>query len=161
MQENNKKLDLDKRSSVKNLCPWTISFTLPISNANILMGADKKTSINNNELVVLAENSNVMFAGTGNGNHARIYIENEQLRQYVGYDDSDGKFKQFVLNDEECQKIIDYKNLATFKKNVEEKVIANHEKAKIIDYARKVKLNDFDRIDFLSEYCGMPFKENK
>ncbi len=158
MQENIKKVDLDKRSSVKNLCPWTISFTLPISNGNILLEANKKTSINNEELVSLCENSNVMFAGTGSGNHARVYIENEELRQYVGYDDPDGKVKQFVLDDDECQKIMEYKTFATFKKHVEEKVIANHEKAKIIQYARKAKLNDFDKIDFLEVHCGMPFK---
>ena len=40
----------------------------------------KKTSINNEELVTLCENQNVMFAGVGNGNHARIYIENPDLR---------------------------------------------------------------------------------
>ena len=36
-----KSLDLDKRSTIVNLCPWNISFTLPISNANILIGANK------------------------------------------------------------------------------------------------------------------------
>ena len=121
-------LDLQKRSSIKNLCPWTVSFTLPISNAGVLLGANKKTSINNEELVALCENSNTMFAGTGNGNHARIYIENADLRKYVGFDSEDGKELQFVLTDEECQKILDYKTIQTFNKHLEDKVISNHEK---------------------------------
>ena len=78
-------LDLQKRSSIKNMCPWTVSFTLPISKASVLLGAGKKTSVNNEELVTLIENANVMFAGTGGGNHARIIIENEELLKFVGY----------------------------------------------------------------------------
>ena len=70
------------------------------------MGSDKKTSINNEELVMLCENGNVMFAGTGGGNHARIYCEDEELRKYVGYDSEDGKIKQYILTDDECQKNI-------------------------------------------------------
>lgn len=153
-----KKLDLEKRSSIKNLCPWTVSFTLPISGASVLLGADKKTSVNNQELVTLCENSNVMFTGIGNGNHARIYIENEELRKYVGYDSDDG-VKQFILTDEECQRILDYKTLSTFKKHLEDEVVANHEKAKIMKYARKIKINDYEKIMILEEFCNIKFKE--
>ena len=60
------------------------------------------------------KNQNVMFVGTGNGNHARIYIENPELRKYVGFDSEDGKQQQFILTEEECQKIFDYKTLPTF-----------------------------------------------
>jgi hypothetical protein len=151
-------LDRNARSTIKNFCPWTVSFTLPISNASILLEANKKTSINNDELITLLENQNVMFAGSGNGNHARIYVENEKLRKYVGYDSEDGSQKQFVLTDEECQKILDCKTLNTFKRYVEEKIVANHEKAKIIEYARKNKLNNYEMIDFLESHCGIPFK---
>ncbi len=152
-------LDLQKRSSIKNLCPWDVSFTLPISNANIFLEANKKTSINNEELIGLCENGNVMFAGTGNGNHARIYVENEELRKYIGYDSEDGKTKQFVLTDEECQKILDFKTVSTFKKHLEENVIANHEKAKIMEYARKVKLNDYEKIVEIENHCNIKFKK--
>jgi len=162
-QSPKKSLDLDKRSTIVNLCPWNISFTLPISNANILIGANKKSSINNQELVVLCENQNVMFAGTGNGNHARIYIENPELRKYIGFDSEDDKQKQFILTEEECQKIFDYKTISTFQKHLEEDVVSNHEKAIIMNYARKIKLNDYERITVLESHCGMKFKkeENK
>ena len=152
-------LDMQKRSSIKNLCPWTVSFTLPISHGEQLIGANKKTSINNEELVALIENGNPMFSGTGNGNHARIYVENEELRKYVGYDSEDGKETQFVLTDEECQKILDYKTLSTFKKHLEEDIVANHEKAKIIEYARKTKLNDYEKIIELEKHTGIKFKK--
>ena len=152
-------LDMQKRSPIKNTCPWLISFTLPISNASVLLGANKKTSVNNEELVALCENSNPMFAGTGNGNHARICIENEELLKYLGWISEDGKEKPFVLTDEECQKILDYKTISTFKKHLEEDVVANHEKAKIIEYARKVKLNDYEKIVELEKHTNIKFKE--
>jgi hypothetical protein len=153
-------LDMDKRSMVKNHCPWTISFTLPISGASQLLGAYKKTSVNNQELVTLCENSNVMFAGTGNGNHARVQIESDDVLKFVGWSSEDGKEKPFILTDEECQKILDYKTISTFKKHVEEKIICNHEKAKIIDFARKMKLNDYDKIVILEEITSIKFKED-
>jgi hypothetical protein len=152
-------LDMQKRSSIKNLCPWVVSFTLPISNASVLIGANKKTSVNNEELVALCENSNTMFVGTGNGNHARIVVENEELLKYLGWISEDGKEKPFVLTDEECQKILDYKTISTFKKHLEEDVVANHEKAKIIEYARKVKLNDYEKIVELEKHTNIKFKE--
>lgn len=152
-------LDLQKRTFVKNLCPWTVSFTLPISNASVLLGAGKKTSINNEELVALCENMNTMFAGTGNGNHARILIENDELLKYTGWISEDGKTRPFILTDEECQKIIDYKTISTFKKHLEEDVVANHEKARIIEYARKAKLDSFEKIVELEKHCGITFKK--
>ncbi len=152
-------IDLDKRSMIKNLCPWPVSFTLQNINTTIFLKANQKQSLNNAEIVALIENANVMFAGTGNGNHARIYVENPDLRIYVGYDSEDGKVKQFVLTDEECERILSYKTFSTFKKHLEECVVANHEKFKIMEYARKNKLNDFDKIDALESHCGIPFKE--
>ena len=152
-------INTDARSSIKNLCPWTVSFSLPSNNAGIVLGANKKTTVNNGELISLMENSNPMFEGTGEGNHARIYVENEDIRKHVGYESEDGKTKQFVLTDEECQRILDYKTFSTFKKHIEESVICNHEKAKLIEYSRKVKLNDYDRITFIEQYCGIPFRK--
>ncbi len=159
MSDEKKVLDMDKRSFVRNLCPWPVSFILPISGGNIFIEGNNKTSINNAELVALIENNNVMFAGTGNGNHAKIYVENEDLRKYVGYDSEDGKIKQFILNDDECQRIIDYKTLSTMEKHLRNKVIYNHEKSKMMNYARKVKLNDYEKITILEDHCGVNFRK--
>ena len=152
-------IDKNARSFIKNTCPWVVSFTLPISNASVLIGANKKTSVNNEELVALCENSNTMFVGTGNGNHARISVENEELLQYLGWISEDGKIRPFILTDEECQKILDYKTIVTFKKHLEEDIVANHEKAKIIEYARKAKLNDYEKIVEIEKHCGIKFKK--
>jgi len=150
-------LDMDKRSKVVNLCPWAISFILPNSKAEVMLEDNKTTTINNAELVSLADNQNVMFCGTGNGSHSRVYVENEEYRKHVGFDDPENKVKQFVLNDEECEKILLLKTNSAFEKNVKEKVLFLHEKAKFVNYCRKNKLNDYGRIKFLEEYTNTKF----
>ena len=150
-------LDMDKRSKVINLCPWAISFTLPNSKAEVMLDAHKSTTINNGELVTLADNQDVMFYGTENGDHARVYVDNKEFREYVGFDNLETKKTQYILNDDEFHKLFDLKQEAAFERNVKDKVIMNHEKHNIVEYAKKTKVNDFTRIKFLEEYTGLKF----
>lgn len=150
-------LDLDKRSRVVNVCPWSICFKLPNSGAEILLEANKSKDINNAELVSLADNEDIMFYGTQHGDHARVFIDNKELREFVGFDDPDTKRVQFILNDEECRKIFELKTDSAFEKNVKEKAIMHHEKTILVNYARKNKINDYNRIKFLEQYTGMKF----
>lgn len=150
-------LDMDKRSKVINLCPWAISFTLPNSGGEIFLEANNSTTINNSELVTLADNQNVMFCGTGDGNHARVYVDNSEYRKYVGFDDAEGKKVQFVLTTAECAKILELKTDSAFQKNIRDKILLQHEKEIFINYCRKNKLNDYNRILFLEEYTGIKF----
>jgi hypothetical protein len=150
-------LDMDKRSKVINLCPWAVSFTLPNSGAEILIESNKTTTINNGELVALADNQNVMFWGTNYGDHARIFVENEEYRKHVGFDDEENKKVQLVLTKDVCDKLVELKTDSAFKKNVEEKVSMPHEKAIFMEYCRKYKFNDHNKITFLEEYTGEKF----
>lgn len=148
-------LDLDKRSKVTNLCPWAITFILPNSGGEVRIEGNKSTTINNGELVTMKDNNNVMLCGTGDGNHARLYVDNPDFREYVGFDDTETKQKQFILIPEECEKICALKTDSAFKKNVEEKIVLEHEKAIIMSYCRKSKFNDYHKIEFLQEYTGL------
>ena len=150
-------LDMDKRSKVINLCSWAVSFTLPNSKAEILLDGGKSTTINNSELVTLADNQDIMFYGTENGNHARIYVDNKEFREHVGFDNVEEKRTQFILTDEEFQKIFDLKTDTAFEKNIKEKVVMSHEKQNIAIYAKKNKINDYNRIKFLEGYTGIKF----
>ena len=150
-------LDLDKRSKVINLCPWTISFTLPNSNAEVILDANKSTTINNAELETLAENHNIMFWGTDDGNHARVFVDNAEFRQHVGFDDAGSKKVQFVLNDDVCSKMLELKTDSAFEKNIKDKVVMAHEKAIFLAYCRKVKLNDYNKIQFIERHTGENF----
>jgi hypothetical protein len=151
-------IKLDSKSFVRNLCPWTVGFRLPNAEKDIVLEAGKTIQIYNSELITLVENEDVMFVGTGNGKHARVFIENDELRKHIDFDSKDGD-RQMVVDDDICKKLLEYKTMATFKKNVEETIVCNHEKHKIIEYARKNKLNDYDKIQFLVKHCGVPFNE--
>lgn len=151
-------IDLQKRTLVENLCPWGIGFKLPISNREVSIDGGKKFYVSNEEIVALAESGNVMFEGTGGGDHARAYVHDEKLRKYIGYESEDGKEKQFILTDDECKKLLEYKTDSVFEKHLKEKVVCNHEKSKIMMYARKNKLNELDRVEMLEKHTGIPFK---
>lgn len=147
-------LDLDKRSKVINLCPWDISFTLPNSHGEVYINAGKTTSIRNDELVTMADNNEIMLCGLGNGSHARLYVDNADYREYVGFDIPEEKVKQNLLTEDKCKEILEYKTDSTFEKHVQENIICNHEKSIIMEYCRKTKFNDYKRIQYLEEYTG-------
>lgn len=151
-------LDLDKRSKVINLCPWAITFVLPNSGGEVRIEGNKSTTINNGELVTMRDNNSVMLCGTGDGNHARLYVDNAEFREFVGFDNAETKQKQFILIPEECEKICALKTDSAFKKHVEEKIIFEHEKAIFVDYCKKSKFNDYSKIVFLEEYTGLKLK---
>ena len=98
-----------------------------------------------------------MFWGTDDGNHARVFVDNAEFRQHVGFDDAASKKVQFVLNDEVCSKMLELKTDSAFEKNIKEKVVMAHEKAILLAYCRKVKLNDYNKIQFIEQHTGEKF----
>lgn len=148
-------LDMDKRSKVKNLCPWAVTFILPNSGGEVRIEGKKSTTIHNAELVTMRDNNDIMLCGTGDGNHARIYVDNEEFRTHVGFEDPDNKIKQFILIEEECEKICNLKQDSAFQKNVKNKIVMEHEKAIFLDYCKTHNFNDYKKIMFLEEYTGL------
>ena len=152
-----KQFNLDARSKIKNLCPYAVSFTLPNSRAEVILEGGKTTTLLNSELSAMCENNEIMFCGTGNGDHARIFIDNADTREYVGFDIPEEKKKQFILTDDECKKIVELKTFSSFQKNVQDKIKFNHEGHILMEYCRKTKLNEYNKIQFLEEYTGIKY----
>jgi len=120
--------------------------------------ASASIPILNSEIEAAVENGEVILAGTDRlGSHALAYIENDELREQLGFDNKSENKKQLIVNDEKCESILALKTFSAFKKNIEEMVITPHEKHKIIEVARKIKLNDFDKITFLQDYCKIKY----
>jgi len=150
---------MNDKSKVKNLCPWPISWEKQTIEGDEFIKADKVVYIVNSEIETQVNNGNIFLAGTdGLGSHARCYIENPEMREYLGFDNKTEKRVQLILDDEKCKQIFEYKTFSTFKKHVEEEVVTNQEKAKIVNYAKKAKINDYDKVNFIEEYCGISFK---
>jgi hypothetical protein len=163
MENNtNKKVNLNDNTMVENLCNWTIYFGLKnafTKDAEMMIPANSSRSLLNNEIVSQIQDGNVFFVGTdGKGSHARVYIDNTELRQLIGFESEDGKIKQNIISPEKCQKLFDYKTQSTFESKIKEEIITEHEKDYIMSYARKNKINDFEKISFLIGYCNRPFK---
>ena len=155
-------LDMNGKSKVKNLCPWNVSWENINNSSDEFIKANQVVYINNTEIEVQVQNGNGFFCGTDSiGSHARVYIENPELREYLGFDNKQEKRTQLILNEDKCKEIFEYKTFNTFKKHIEENVVTNQEKAMIVNYAKKAKINDYDRIQFLEIYCGIPFKNDK
>ena len=150
---------MNEKSKVKNLSDFPVSWKKMTLVGDEYLKANSSTFILNSEIETQVESGNKFFTGTdGLGSHAMVYIENEELREHFRFDCKEENRKQFILDDEKCKAILDYKMLATFKKHLEDDVVTISEKMKIMNYARKVKLNEHDRIKALEEHCKIKFE---
>lgn len=153
-----KKPNMDSFTTIRSLATWELHFSIPG-----MIGADKvikplgTIDLLNREIKLCCDNSNVFFVGTGKGNHARVFVEDADMRIFVGFDSEDGKRKQIIINDEICQKLFDLKTMSTFEKNVNESIVTEHEKDYIMNYARKNKVNDYAKISYLENYTQKKF----
>ena len=150
-------VNMNDQSKVKNLASWNVSWERINSPGDELIKANGTIYISNSEIETQIQNGNHFFIGTSNGNHARVYIENPEFREYLGFDNKEEKITQFILDEERCKQIFDYKTLVTFKKHLEDDIITNQEKSTIINYARKIKLNDYEKIQALQDHCEITF----
>jgi len=154
-------IDMNSRSRVKNLCDWPVSWERYSMDGDEFIKANQTVYIPNMEIETQVQNNNPFFSGTDTlGSHARVYIENPEMREHLGFDNKEEKRTQLILNDEKCKEIFEYKTFSVFKKHVIENIITNQEKSKIVNYAKKNKINNYDQIQFIIEHTGLPFKND-
>lgn len=150
----------DELVKVRNLCDWNLYFKLQnvIGDVNIPANGSKNMFVS--EIISQIDNGNVFFVGNdGKGSHAKIYIEHEDLRKQLAFDRPEDKETQKILTDEKCDYILNLKTQSAFEKNIKDFVVMNHEKDKIMKYAKKINLNDYQKINFLKKYCNSEFSE--
>ena len=153
-----KELNMNDKSKVKNLCAWQISWERD-SSGDETIKPNATIYIVNSEIESQVLNGNKFFCGTDTiGSHAKVYIENPELREYLKFDSKEEKRSQLIIDDEECRKLFEYKTLDTFKKNVEKSIVTNSEKSKIMNYARKIKIDSYEKIQVLEEHCDLKFR---
>jgi len=149
---------MNDKSKVINLCSYPVSWKRITLIGDEYIKGGASVYILNSELETQKDGGNQFIAGTdGLGSHAQVYIENPELREYFLFDNKEEKRTQLIVDDEKCKHILELKTPSSFKKNLKETIITNHEKLKIMEYARKSKLNDYDKIKELEEYCGINF----
>jgi hypothetical protein len=115
------------------------------------------TTLDGEEILAQCYANNRLFVGEdGRGSHARIYIEDEELRKEVGFD-TDGN-PQHILKEEDILQMFSLKTFKAFEKNVTQKVVTLSEKHFLMEIVKKHKFNDHDKVVFASEYCRIPLK---
>lgn len=151
-------VNMNDKSKVINLCNYPVSWKRITAMGDEYLKANASVYIANFELESQKDSGNLFIAGTdGLGSHAEVYIENPELREYFMFDNKEEKKTQLIVNDEICKALFEYKQLSAFKKHLADTIANNHEKLKIMDYARKNKINDYEKIKALEDHCGMKF----
>lgn len=151
--------NMNEKSKVTNLCDFPVSWKRETAMGDEYIKANGIAYILNQELETQKDNGNKFIAGIdGLGSHALIYIENPELREYFEFDNKSEKRTQLIVDEEKCKSILEIKTLSTFKKNLTENIVTEQEKMKIMNVARKIKIDEYSKIEVLEEYTGMKFK---
>jgi hypothetical protein len=155
-------IDLNSRVSVKNLCEWDLHFPRLERSGDVKLVAKGVNRLEIGEIQAQVFANNTMFTGLdGKGSHAKIFIEDKETRVFLGFEDEEGKEPQNVLTSEKIKKLFEYKSQSTFEKHVKENVILESEKLILVEEAKKLKVNDYEKIKFIEEYTGFKFETKK
>lgn len=148
-------LNMDEKIPVKNLCNWQLGFKRIESIGDVLIPAKVTIRLPRGEVISQCQAGNRLFVGTDTfGSHARVFIDDLDTRVEVGFEKPENKKGQMVLTEDKIQSLYELKTLSTFKKNVEECVKTQAEKSLFAEYAKKLKVNDYDKIRFVEEHTG-------
>ncbi len=130
MSENKEiRVELTKRVPVKNLCNWGIG--IGENGFDIYIKANQVYQMSGEQIQTLIYNNNVFFMGTGNGDHAKLFIIDEDFRKYFDLEN------QLILDEEKIKYICDLKTDSSFEANLVKYVVLNHEKDKFYNYVVK------------------------
>ena len=155
-------LDLDKKIVIKNLCEWDLYFKRIEGVGEVKLPKKGITRLSRGEVQSQVFANNSMFIGTdGQGSHAKIYVDDKDTRVMLGFESEDGKEKQNIITPERIKEIFAYKTQKTFEKHIEEEIKLDSEKMLLMEEAKRQKLNDHEKIQFIEEYTGYKFKDNK
>ena len=147
---------------LKNLTSWILTFKRINAVGDVVMPPNSIITLSEDEVMAQIYNDNKLFVGDdGKGSHARIYIDNEDLRINAEFESKNTGKTQEVLTDKVLKEIFDEKTLTKFKETVKSKVKTQAEKLKVVEYAKKSKLNDHDKIEFLEKHTGFKLASSK
>lgn len=145
--------NLDAKVTVRNLAGWDVTFTrLHDGAGDVIIVANGQTRLSRNEINAQIDNNNKLFTGSdGQGSHATIIIDDADTRKWVGFEDEDRPQKVFTE-----QVVIDLFKMSQDKYETAlcEIIQTRAEKYALMEAIKKLKLNDYGKIVFASQYTG-------
>ncbi|MEC2307619.1 hypothetical protein [Bacillus atrophaeus] len=150
--------NLDKKITIKNLCPWDLYFRKIDTHGDFRLPANGIRQITAGEVQSQVYDNTSLFTGTdGQGTHAKIYIDDKETRVHLGFETEDKEDKQEVVTVERIKQILGYKTQKAFEENVQKEILLESEKAQLFEVAKKEQINDYAKIKFIEEYTGFKF----
>lgn len=159
-KESDKRIDLEKRVTVRNIAGWDISFPRRTgfgsesTSSGVTMAPGGTAVLDRQEIVAQVENGNKLFAGIdGRGSHATIYIEDSATRQYLGFEIK-GKKKQNIFSDSLVKEVFAIQQQDVFQNKFNETFITRAEQYSVIQAIKRLGINDYSKIRFAEETTG-------
>lgn len=149
-------LNLDAKVTVKNLAGWDVTFARKHDGVgDIVIVANGQQRLSRNEVIAQVNNNNKLFAGSDAvGSHATVYIDDEATRKLLGFEEN-GR-PQMVFTEKLVKDLF-----ALSQDEYEDKlpiyIRTRAEKYALIETIKKLRLNDYAKMVFASEYAGFKF----
>lgn len=148
--------DLEKRVLVRNIADWDVCFRLREVEGDALITKNSKRRFTRNEIQAQVYNGNNLFSGVdGNGSHATLYIEDAPTRRWLNFETKDKP--QMIFTDETVKKLFAMSD-DVFKATLSQYIVTRAEKYALMEAIERLKLNDYRKIIYCSEYTGRPIK---
>lgn len=141
--------------SIVNLTPWPQGFRRINTVGHISIPAYGRMNLETEEVVSQCYAKNNQFTGEdGHGSHARIYVEDPAIRKEFEFETE--TVKQKVLTDDKLAKLFEYKRMGDFEKNMKDLVVIHAERFILVEYIKKHKINDYEKIKAVERFTGIP-----
>ncbi|WP_214771241.1 hypothetical protein [Exiguobacterium sp. s133] len=148
---------MDKKVKVENLCAWPVYFARQIGNGDVKIAKGAVTLLTVEEIQAQVFSGNRQFTGVdGSGTNARLFIQDADVRQFLDFETKEKPQK--VMTEKEIKAILALKTQDKFEEKINDNIKTEAEKTKLLEVAQKVKLNDYDKIQFVEEYTGKSFQ---
>ena len=106
-------IDSNKKIALKNLTSWDLTFKRINTLGDVIIPPKGKVNMPYEEVMAQIYNNNRLFTGDdGKGSHARIFIEDEEIRHEAEFESKESKKGQQILTDEKLNEIFCYLKFA-------------------------------------------------
>ena len=143
------KINFEQKITIRNLADWNVGFVKNDTTGDVAIAPRGTTRISRAEVISQVENSNKLFVGTGNGNHATIYIEDETTRKIVEFDN------QQILTSDVVKDLFKITSLPKFKSELKNRIVTRAEKFALIKFIKDLNLDSHSKIEICENYCGV------
>lgn len=154
----NKELNMDKKVLVKNLAPWDVGFPNKTSYGDTLFSPSGSARVRREEIIAQAESGNKLFNGIDDiGSHATLYIDDDETREYIGYDSKEEGRTQNIISDDKITSWFNLKTQKTFEGKIKSNVVTMAEKSFLLEAIKRLNFDSYEKISFCQEHCKFRF----